>query len=479
MLLCMHVPAFALAVARLAQPPVSDDDPVLLADKNDRGRVLELNDRAHVLGARIGQTIVQACAAVGGAHVLLHDAARSRTMWQDMLDALDTVSPLVDDAQEGTAFLEMRGIDGDPPDWMRRTHRAIDPFQLSARVAAGPNKFVSCVATYAGDGTICEPDHVQQLLAPMPLERLGVDTGTIERLRLLGVTTLGELAALPHGSFVRRFGRQAAEWHERARGVDRTPLRPRPHELQIDAASYGEGSATQAEQIYFALRVLAEQVCTDLGRAGRSAAALQATFQCEDGDVRPIDAVLAQPTADPRTMLAVLRAKIEGITFTAPVDGIRLQAVRLEEGGTSTTFFAGQEADPQEVGVALARLEAALGAATQHATTRPGHRLETRFAFTPFSPRAATGAPPVRPRIRPIPQLRLLKVRQLAVRVRSNAPASVDGRAVVKAAGPWRVDDGWFDAPVARDEYDVLLEDGMLLRIYRQGERWYLRGAYD
>jgi hypothetical protein len=30
-----------------------------------------------------------------------------------------------------------------------------------------------------------------------------------------------------------------------------------------------------------------------------------------------------------------------------------------------------------------------------------------------------------------------------------------------------------------RDEYDVLLEDGMLCRIYRQGEHWYLRGAYD
>jgi hypothetical protein len=32
---------------------------------------------------------------------------------------------------------------------------------------------------------------------------------------------------------------------------------------------------------------------------------------------------------------------------------------------------------------------------------------------------------------------------------------------------------------IARDEYDVLLEDGDLYRIYRQGRHWYLRGTYD
>jgi len=55
----------------------------------------------------------------------------------------------------------------------------------------------------------------------------------------------------------------------------------------------------------------------------------------------------------------------------------------------------------------------------------------------------------------------------------------VHEKRVIDCAGPWRVDDGWFDTPTMRDEYDVLLEDGMLCRIYRQGKHWYLRGAYD
>lgn len=74
----------------------------------------------------------------------------------------------------------------------------------------------------------------------------------------------------------------------------------------------------------------------------------------------------------------------------------------------------------------------------------------------------------------------MLPVREVAVRLRGNAPASVDARPVVNCAGPWRVDDGWFDSGhIARDEYDVLLEGGMLWRVYKQGEKWFLRGAYD
>ena len=66
-----------------------------------------------------------------------------------------------------------------------------------------------------------------------------------ERLQLLGVTTLGELAALPHGPFVRRFGPDAARWHDAARGIDRSPFVPRGHAITIEAAMLGEGQRAE------------------------------------------------------------------------------------------------------------------------------------------------------------------------------------------------------------------------------------------
>ena len=80
-----------------------------------------------------------------------------------------------------------------------------------------------------------------------------------------------------------------------------------------------------------------------------------------------------------------------------------------------------------------------------------------------------------------VPQLRLLGVSEIEVQLRRGEPAFVGTppQAVMECAGPWRVEEGWFGDGVTRDEYDVVLEDGEIYRIYRQGARWYLRGAYD
>ncbi|HET9393345.1 MAG TPA: DNA polymerase Y family protein [Candidatus Rubrimentiphilum sp.] len=485
MLLCIHVANFALAVAR--QPHVGGM--CILADKADRGRVLEVDEAAHALGARTGQTVLQACAAAGGARVLVHDAVRSHALWEDMLDALDALSPLVDDAAEGTAYAEMRGCGGTPGDWIARARQTLAPFDLPVRVAAGPNKFVARAATYVRDGCICAPDEAAHLMAPLPLEVLALETRVLERLHLLGIRTLGELARLPHGPFVRRFGSQAARWHEYARGIDAAPFRPRPYTLQIEAAVFGEGSAVQEEQVYFALRVLAERVCSDLNRAGKAVALLKTTFECENGDLRELDAGFAQPTADPRTILDILRAKLEGQTFDAPITGLRLQAMRLEECGVFATLFARNEPDPQALAVALERLLAAGDVQAHQARVRPAHLLESRYTYCHPEVSKDREASPSGPErceasskgtsVISAPQLRMLAVREVAVKVRGNVPASVDARAVMNCAGPWRVDDGWHETHVVRDEYDVLLEDGALCRIYRQGEQWYLQGAYD
>ncbi|MGZ3503869.1 MAG: DNA polymerase Y family protein [Vulcanimicrobiaceae bacterium] len=480
MLLCVLIPDYALAVARRDRPDLGDV-PALLADKPDRGRVLAVDASAHAAGARVGQTVLQARAAANDAHVLVHDPVRSRAVWSDMLDALDAVSPLVDDTAEGLVYLDMRGIDGDPDRWISRAHAALDGFDLPVRAAVGSNKFVARAAAYVTDGRVCNEKEARTLVSPLPVELLDLDPRTAERLHLLGVRTLGELAQLPHGPLVRRFGKTAATWHARANAEDPTPFLPRAHEMQIDASLYGQGAADREEQLYFALRMLADRVCSDLTRVGKGAAMLHVTFECESGELHSMDVGLAQATADPRAMLDVVRAKLEGQTFDSPVTGLRLQAARLEELGTPATLFASREPDPQAIALALARLESALGTSGTRVRTQPAHRFEQRFAYETFAVPPSGFGQNVAVVAHPVPQLRLLAVREIPVVVRGHAPSYVGSppRAVMDCAGPWRIEEGWFDGPVTRDEYDVLLEDGELYRIYRQGECWYVRGAYD
>ncbi len=479
MLLSLRIPEYPLALA--CRGCEDDGAPRLLADRYDRGRVLALDERARSCGARVGQTVTQAAAVVPNARVLVHDGERSRTAWQAMLDGLDAVTPLLHDVREGVAFLDMRGIAGEPPRWIAQIESVLAPFGLPLRIGVGPNHFCAYAAGWIAHGTVLDAEHAPTALAPLPLDVLDLDPSAQTRLHLLGVTTLGELARLPHGPFVRRFGRAAARWHEWARGIDRTSFVPRGHALAIEAALFGEGNADDEAAVFFALRVLLARICGDLERCGKRASLLRLETELDAGGTRVFDVHLAAPTADERAMLDVLRAKLEDVRFSAPLVGVRVRAMELDEGGEALALVRGDEIDAQSVAVLLARLESVLGEPVRRARTREAHALEERFSYEPFAlpAREPPGAAIPLANARVVPQLRLLAVREIDVRLRRGEPHHVDGRAVVRCAGPWRIDEGWFEAPVSRDEYDIVLDDGEVCRIYRQGTHWYLRGSYD
>jgi len=410
----------------------------------------------------------------------------SDAIWQEILDALDAVTPLIEDVRCGVALLDMYGAPGDFTAWSATIRSILARYAFSARIGAGPNRFCALAAAGQREGMLIEAGSEAVTLAPMPLDVLELDPGVVERLHLLGVTTLGALAALPHGPFVRRFGPAAARWHDAARGIDRSSLQPRWHAISIEAAMLGEGSAQSEAAVVFALRVLIGRICSDLERCGKRASVLHVDIELEDADTARIEVQLAAATSQERAMLDVVRAKLEGASFAAPICGLRVRALGLEEGGEPVPLLAGDEIDRASVAVVLARLEAMLGEPVRRAQTRAAHPLEERFTYEPFTlsadrPKAERYGFGVAESVQPklVPQLRLLAVTEIEVRLRRGEPAMVGGRVIQRCAGPWRIEEGWFAAPVARDEYDVQLDTGEICRIYRQGDRWYLRGSYD
>jgi nucleotidyltransferase/DNA polymerase involved in DNA repair len=413
-------------------------------------------------------------------------------LWESILDALDAVTPLIDDVRPGLLYLDMHGMPGDPRRWIEQARTRLAACGVTACIGAGGNKFIAYAATCKGDGTICAIGAERTFLAPLSLDLLEIDERVRERLKLLGLEKLGDLARLPHGPFVRRFGSEAAAWHARARGEDVTPFRPRAHKIAIEASVFGEGRVEEEAQLFFALRLILSRICIDLDRCGKRAGAIELVLELEDGADRQIDVPVALPSADERVLNDIVRAKLSGIRFPCAIVGLSLRAIQLEEGGEALPIFPADDVDPRHVTVTLARLESAIGEPPRRATTRPAHALERRFSYEPYvipSPSAALPSQRAQDRFDGegsvsqhalISQLRLLIVREISVRLRRGVPSLVEGLRVLECHGPWRVEEGWFaDTAVSRDEYDVLLSDRSLVRIYRQGKRWYLRGAYD
>jgi protein ImuB len=357
-----------------------------------------------------------------------------------------------------------------------------------------PNKFVARMAALERDGNVVHAGDERAFVAPLPLRALELDRATLERLELFGVANLRTLAALPHGPFVRRFGPHAAGWHALAGGVDETPLIPRMRRIAIERTSYGEGSAEREDQLLFALRTLVARVAEDVAFAGKRCGVLRLELECEDAERVTLETTLAQPTAQTATMFDLLRARLEGVVLRSPVTGLRLAADRLEEGGSELSLFANRDPDPEIVGIALARLEAALGPhAAVRANVVAGHRFEARVAYEPFVASSVARSTRAVLATRTAPALpegtlayRIVGPRAIDVRIKGGRPAFVGAQAVLEAAGPWRTDEAWWaealdtgNRPVQSDAYDVLLEDGTLCRIVCERERWWLVGAFD
>src|ERR1700676_162011 len=175
-------------------------------------------------------------------------------------------------------------------------------------------------------------------------------------------------------------------WHDRARLIDDRPLKPRARALQVDRALYGEGEANAEEQVLFALRTLVGWVVDDLCAAGKRAGRLVLRLDCEDGETRELTTRVAQPTAVPRALFELLRARLEGVVLNAPVVGLRLGAEELASGGVALSLFAASDPDPDAIGVVLARLDAALGEGKAlRARVVEGSRIERRFSLEPFT----------------------------------------------------------------------------------------------
>src|SRR5258708_24718728 len=100
---------------------------------------------------------------------------------------------------------------------------------LTASVGAGTSKLIAKIASDSRkpDGlVVVPPGQERALLDPLPVRALwGIGPASAERLRQAGVTTVGELAALPLDRLVALFGAgRGGGLHELARGLDARPV---------------------------------------------------------------------------------------------------------------------------------------------------------------------------------------------------------------------------------------------------------------
>jgi protein ImuB len=157
---------------------------------------------------------------------------------------------------------------------------------------------------------------------------LRIDAAAVELLQRLGITRIGELAALPRAPLVRRFGAGTVLRLDQALGRIPEPLDPViPPQAIVAQQRFAEPIAT-AEAIEHWLSTLVPRLATALEAEGLGVQALECIADRVDGVPQRIRIGLARPSRDPAHLLRLLKRRIEDVEPGYGIDAIALHVRR-------------------------------------------------------------------------------------------------------------------------------------------------------
>jgi nucleotidyltransferase/DNA polymerase involved in DNA repair len=158
--------------------------------------------------------------------------------------------------------------------------------------------YVAAATVKPNEALFIPPGEEADFLAPLPVGLLPLDDELARRLRLLGIRTLGQLAALPAGAVLTQFGREGQRLQRLAGGRDDCPVLPRRPTMGERVTHRFDGSVADRIILRTVARAAAEELARRLQARGQAARELSLTLYLEDGTAHEEAIVLRQPTAD-------------------------------------------------------------------------------------------------------------------------------------------------------------------------------------
>lgn len=396
-------------------------------------------------------------------------------------------SPLVEKTSEDTVVFSITGLGslfGDVHQIASAIARQGTAMGITANLGIAPNPSAAILAARNLAGTtIIAPGQEAQVLAAIPIEVLPTTPELILTLRRWGIRTLGELAALPEAGLVERLGAAGSQLRCLALGQGDSVLDIKPPTSEYTTRQELDYPIELLEPLLFVISAHLHELMRKLNQNGYATNRMTVTLRLDGGGTFTKIIELPVAVRDPISLLKQIQLALEiqhppaaSVAVSVTLDPTE---PRIVQGG----LFRPPSPEPEKLQTLLARLcalagENRVGSPEILNSHRPDAYQLRQCAFEPGEPKG------------PAPHLLRLAMRYyrppIAARVvvhkgdlqRVISPR-VSGQ-VLQFAGPWRMSGNWWaDTSWSRDEWDVVLEDRVIYRIYLTGEQWFLDGSYD
>ena len=483
-----------------------------------KGQVLACSQSARAEGVRRGQRRRDAQSRCPALVLRDHQPDADARAFEEVLTELEQLTPGVAPLRPGLCALHVpsRFYGGEAEAGAVIAERLVALGVWDVRIGVADGLFAAEQAARraaAQDSLVVPAGESAAFLRDLPVDVL--DTGgageadLVSLLRRMGLPTLGHYASLPAADVHTRFGAHGALLHRlasgrEARGVSRRQVPP-----ELTARLPLEPPLDRIDQIAFSLRTTAEAFVADL--ADRSAVCTAVRIEVDaDGVVassrrwvHPRWFAATDLVDRLRWQLAPSPSSPEG-GVQAPVDEVRLVPEVVESLGDHADSLFGTGPD-ETVERGVARVQGLVGhEAVVSVQVQGGRGPAERHLLVPWGEKPVAARPATSPWPgqvpAPAPATVFERPTEAWVVGAEGAPVGVTGRGVVTGdltrfrpavgaewmpvaswAGPWPVDDHWWDEAAARRiaRFQVVGVDGSAWLMVVENGRWHTEARYD
>src|SRR5258708_27996090 len=194
---CVWIPLFPLRCEEARHEGLAAHTTALLAPDTTR-KLWQVSSLARHAGVKPGMTVSQAIGLCPTLRLIEPDPVHYDELFSSLLSSLNDVSPVVEPAELGLAYVGTDGLAGiygsqhKVIEAIHQTVRASD--RPTVRLGFGLGKFTAWVAASRakpGEAIVVAPGVEQKFLASQPIAVLPLHSTLHRRLRLLGLRTLG------------------------------------------------------------------------------------------------------------------------------------------------------------------------------------------------------------------------------------------------------------------------------------------------
>jgi protein ImuB len=534
-------------------PGPADGPRVVIAAIQQAQRIVALNDAAAALGVKRDMALADARARYPSLPVAEADTEADRRLLEAIADWCDRYTPLVGLDPPDGLVLDITGcahLFGGEAALARDlvTRLASQGFAACAAVA----DTVGCawaLARYGSAGAfvaedspmlprhnrrspspqgertqstaaavpvaIISSDGTEAAMLPLPIAALRIDADAVDALAVVGLKSVGDLAARPRASFVARFGERLLHRLDQALGRQDEPITPRlPVPLAMVEQRFAEPIAREAD-VLGTIEHLAQQLAIVLERRGEGARLIQLALFRTDGAVHRLEIGTGAPLRDPVRIRKLFEDRLATLGDACDpgfgYDVIRLSALVNERSDPAQTGF-GSADHAEELAHLIDRLGARFGLRrVLRLVPQDTHIPEYAVAAVPAhavssSSLLGEGVAPTRAEekgshrqdslfpTRPIRLFERPEPVEATAQVPDGPPIVFRWRQVrhqvVHAEGPERIAlEWWRDEArhrLTRDYFRVESSAGVRVWLYREGlygretaqPRWYLHGLF-